>query len=253
MGFFSRTPRPGRRPADRSLLRFLLVLLLVYGGARMLAARYAAEVSTVGRARSMARAQTIRMPPAPFEPAYAGYGFGGAPVARSGSLLDLGQALPGPGGTVLAWLFGAREMVLSSCLTAVPPAVAGPIAAAVATRPVRDYLPGFYGAPWTARFGGDLVALLHVYAPRDAAAPVVAPLLQIYRRYEGGPAAPDFATAGAARVYRGSAAVLYRVFLSGPVRCLDLVVPRGHGTGTGYLYYQRYRRYYEAEQVFALQ
>ncbi len=247
MGFFPRRYRTDRRAADRSLLRFLLVLLLIYGGARMLTARYKADTAMVEQAKSLARAQAVRIRPSAHDPPGPIYGFGGLPVARSGSLVDLGPALPEPGQAVLAWLFGAREMVLSSCLTELPPA------ATTAPRlPIRDYLPGFYGAPWTAGFNGNLVALLHVYAPRDARAPVAAPILQIYRNYDGQATAPSFAEPGAVRVYRGGKAVLYRVFLGGPVRCLDLVVQHGQSTGTGYLYYQRYRRYYEAEQDFAL-
>ena len=249
MSLFSPRLRPHRRAADRSLLRFLLVLLLIYGGARLLAARYRAEAALAEQAQSLARAEIIRLRPGAYDPTGPVFAFGGVPIAKSGTLLDLGQALPGPGQAVLAWLFGAREAVLSSCLTDLPPAAA----AAAPHLPIRDYLPGFYGAPWTAAFNGNLVALLHVYAPRDAAAPVAAPLLQIYRNYDGAAAAPSFAAAGTVRVYRGGKAVLYRVFFSGPVRCLDLVVQPGRGTGTGYLYYRRYRRYYEAEQDFALQ
>jgi hypothetical protein len=177
--------------------------------------------------------------------------FGGQPIARTGTTINLGPALSTPPRALLAWLFGAKNLIVPSCLTEPPPAaVPGDPDSKL---PVRDDLPGFYGAPWTGELGGNLVALLHVYAPRSPARPADDTILQIYRHYDGQQTVPDVSADAPVRIYRGRAAVLYRVFAGSPVRCIDLVVPVGQAAGTGYLYYRRYQHYFEATARFAVQ
>jgi hypothetical protein len=54
-------------------------------------------------------------------------------------------------------------------------------------------------------------------------------------------------------VSRGSQALLYRMFVDGPIRCIDLVIPNGAGAGTAYVYYPFHGRLFEAEGRFAVQ
>ena len=177
--------------------------------------------------------------------------FGGRPIVGTGTHINLGPALSTPPRALFAWLFGARNLIVPSCLTEPPPAAVTD--APDSKLPVRDDLPGFYGAPWTGALGGNLLALLHVYAPRNPARPADDAILQIYRHYDGQQTVPDAATDAPVRIYRGRAAILYRVFAGAPVRCIDLVVPVGQGAGTAYLYYRRYQRYFEATARFAVQ
>jgi hypothetical protein len=76
------------------------------------------------------------------------------------------------------------------------------------------------------------------------------PEFQIYPDQYGAQTTPSFSISAPATFTRGSKAVLYRVFLTGPVRCLDLVVQNGENNGIGHLYYQRYHHYYETNAIF---
>jgi hypothetical protein len=111
-------------------------------------------------------------------------------------------------------------------------------------------LPGLYGAPWVANVNGDLIAALHVTVPRNPNASPLGPTLQIYRPGENQPA---FSQIVAVSVTRGSKALLYRMFVNGPISCIDLTIPNGAGAGTAYLYYPFRGRMLEAEAIFTVQ
>jgi hypothetical protein len=53
-------------------------------------------------------------------------------------------------------------------------------------------------------------------------------------------------------VYRGSDATLYRVFVGGPMQCMDLVVPLSQPRATGIVYYTNRSVDYTASGNFAL-
>jgi hypothetical protein len=172
------------------------------------------------------------------------YYFGGRYVRGSGIPLQLGAKTS-------TWasflLFAAAPQVLApSCLVTAPPAAAE-------TKPPKDIaddLPGLYGAPWVASVNGNLIAALHVTVPRHPRWPPASPVLQIYRN---GATQPAFSQAVPVSVTRGSNALLYRMFVNGPVACIDLVIPNGAGAGTAHIYYPFRGRMLDAVGVFTVQ
>ena len=118
---------------------------------------------------------------------------------------------------------------------------------------VRDYMPGFFGAPWAASLGGNLVTLLDVRVPSDAGSPIPEPQLQIYKDYRGNAKQKaNYSSRVPVNVYRGSDATLYRVFVKGPMQCLDLVVPNSKPRATGNVYYTNRAVDYTASSDFVL-
>jgi hypothetical protein len=252
MQMFSRTPPvpppPTRRPASRG--HFLAFLILVFLAMRILDASALHRWSVKLRLQPPASAAKAEIWPGDAVPAAGAFYIGGRTVRGAGTPVDLGPAAA-PLQGLAAWLFGQEDLVLPSCLTQAPPtAVAG---APDEKLPVRDDLPGFYGAPWTGVAHGDLIALLQLYAPRDPARPADDTTLQIYRHYDGKQSAPDVAADAPVRVFRGRNAVLLRVFPRAPIICIDLVVPTGAPAGTAYLYYRLYQHYFETIVRFAVQ
>ncbi|MEJ0004587.1 MAG: hypothetical protein WDN30_15450 [Pararobbsia sp.] len=87
-----------------------------------------------------------------------------------------------------------RRVVIGSCLQDRPRASA-PIRSLANDQPlkVEDSLPGLYGQPWFGSQGDAGVALLRVYVPSDAAAPVPPVTAEIYHREGSGYAAAPVA------------------------------------------------------------
>ena len=255
MGLF-RAPEPIRKPQKHSRLSLAIFLLVVYVAVKLLGSPAPLtfhpdflHFSTPLKIRSKADLLIAIYPG--LNDSYGlprNYDFSGWRIRRSGTYVDLGDKRTRLPASLLSRFFPA-ELIVPSCLTqqvpAADPAAARPL-------PVRDDWPGFYGAPWTARLNGNLIALLHVQAPRKGAATVASPDFQIYAAYHG-QATPDFDVPAPADFERGSKAVLYRVFPNGPIRCLDLVVQNGENYGIGHLYYQKYHHYYEMDTIFQVQ
>ncbi len=112
-----------------------------------------------------------------------------------------------------------------------------------------EYLPGVYDSTWVGQVNGHLVALTHVAVLRDGGSPARKPNLLIYRDYKGDKNdKPEHSGNPEVTAYRGDKALLYRVFNSGPVRCMDIVIPSGSpGEAPGSaLYYERGRQIYGA-------
>jgi hypothetical protein len=167
--------------------------------------------------------------------------FGGHPLHGSRPF-DLGPNTAG----MLTRLMAAPPTSAPSCIVAVPaatPDVSVP-------KDIAADLPGLYGAPWIASFNGNLIAVLHVTVPRNPAWQPAGPVLQIYRH---GNSRPVFSQTVPVSVARGSKALLYRMFINGPIRCIDLVIPNGASTGTAYLYYPYRGRMFQAEGIFTVQ
>ncbi len=198
----------------------------------------------------------MRAPPA--SASLSGYGFAGRPV-RYGSPVELGTSESRSLFAGLLFAHAAQPVKLNACILAAP----HPALASETPLEVAGSLPGFYGAPWTGRAGRSLIALLHVYAPRDAALPVPGPDIRLYKNYfSGNRGHATFSRRATASVYQGSRAVLYRVFIGGPilgdsvlgnpVQCIDLIVPRNSSLGTGHVYYRRGRSIMESTIAFKL-
>ncbi|MFM0334580.1 OmpA family protein [Paraburkholderia strydomiana] len=184
----------------------------------------------------------------------AGYNFGGTPTAGNGIPVRLGSAPKSSSFSLISNANAGSPMTLNSCLGD-RPHVASPVRnlATEQALNVRDYLPGFYGAPWAAGLGGNLVALLDVRVPSDAGSPVPQPELKIYKDYAGNVSQkPSYSARVPVNVYRGSDATLYRVFVDGPMQCMDLVVPVSKPRATGNVYYTNRSMDYTASGDFAL-
>jgi hypothetical protein len=254
MRFYSHSDQPPARP---SRFRLFLFLVLIYGCVKVFGGQHL-HLQPFHIPHGIAPLP----PPIVQEPGIADaaspgsrmFHLIGRRVWGDGTSIDLGDRRTHLPGSLLSRFF-PDELILPSCLTEVPPS-----ALSVTQRllPVRDDWPGFYGAPWVARLDGNLIVLLNVYAPRKSGLPVPAPQFEFYPGYAGGSLAPALSITAPAKLYRGSKAVLYRVFLNGqsedsPVRCLDLVVQHGENNGVGRLYYQKYHHYYESDASFVIQ
>jgi len=171
------------------------------------------------------------------------YYFGGQPLRGAGTPLQLGAGSTGFWSSFLPSAAPPAGQV--SCLAAPPPALVNR-----SPKNIAADLPGLYGAPWVASVNGGLIAALNVVVPRNPSWQPAGPVLQIYRH---GARQPEFSQTVPVSVTRGSSALLYRMFINGPIRCIDLVIPNGAGAGTAYLYYPFRGRLFEAEGHFAIQ
>jgi len=96
--------------------------------------------------------------------------------------------------------------------------------------PMSDYLPGLYNSSWSDTVNGHLVGLTNVDVPRDPGAAAQKPTLLVWKGRDPKQKLPaaDFQAQPEVNVYRGSHAVLYRVFVTGqdgPMKCMDVVFP----------------------------
>lgn len=87
-----------------------------------------------------------------------------------------------------------------------------------------EYIPGLYNTSWTDNVNGHLVAVTNVAVLRDGGVPANKPNLRIYRDYK--PGVPvTYSSMPEVNAYRGDKATLYRMFVDGPVKCIDMVIP----------------------------
>ena len=250
-----RHSHPDHPPARPSRFRLFLFLMLIYGCLRVFGGQHL-HLFQLPQSIAPAPPPIVLLPEAGDSPMLRILHLGGRRVWGNGSSIDLGDRRTHLPGSLISKIF-PDEFLLPSCLTEVPPD-AEAAAPGQKRLPVRDDWPGFYGAPWIARLDGNLIVLLNVYAPRNSGLPVPPPQFELYPAYSGAAAAPALSGPAPAKLYRGSKAVLYRVFLNAdgadsPLRCLDLTVQNGENNGIGRLYYQKYHHYYEADASFLIQ
>ena len=93
--------------------------------------------------------------------------------------------------------------------------------------PMSDYVPGLYNTSWSDTVNGNLVGLTNVDVPRDGGAVSGKPTLLIWKNYNPKKKMPpaDFQATPDVNIYRGSQAILYRVFVGGPMKCMDVWFP----------------------------
>ena len=93
--------------------------------------------------------------------------------------------------------------------------------------PMSDYVPGLYNTSWSDNVNGNLVGLTNVDVPRDGGAVSGKPTLLIWKNYNPKKKMPpaDFQANPDVNIYRGSHAILYRVFVGGPMKCMDVWFP----------------------------
>ena len=102
-----------------------------------------------------------------------------------------------------------------------------------------EFMPGLFSTAWSAKVHAHVISLARVAVSRDDGAPVGKPQLQLYKNYGAGKKRADFAATPDVNVYKGDKALLYRVFVNGPLRCMDIVIPNDNpaASGPSALYY----------------
>ncbi len=93
--------------------------------------------------------------------------------------------------------------------------------------PMSDYVPGLYNTSWSDTVNGNLIGLTNVDVPRDGAAAGGKPTLYIWKNYNPKKKMPpaDYQASPEVNIYRGSNVILYRVFVGGPMKCMDVLFP----------------------------
>jgi outer membrane protein OmpA-like peptidoglycan-associated protein len=145
--------------------------------------------------------------------------FGGVPAATLTSAPDFA------GGADAAH---ATRPVVPTCNADRPRAANG--VKSLATQkdlPMSDYVPGLYNTSWSDTVNGNLVGLTNVDVPRDGGAVAGKPTLLIWKNYNPKKKMPpaDFQATPDVNIYRGNEAILYRVFVGGPMKCMDVWFP----------------------------
>jgi outer membrane protein OmpA-like peptidoglycan-associated protein len=222
--------------------------------AKRLAWRVAHPTETPAPAAAVAAAPPPPAVPASRLPAGA-YDFGGSPLRGMPAPIDLGTI---ESHSMFSFIRGAHAgdvpVRIGACTTD-RPHLASAVRNLSSGRvlPVRDDLPGFYGAPWLSEPHGNLVAILDAYVPKSSGLPVPDPRLDIYRDYARfHERQPTYSRLEPVNVYRGRRGTLYRVFVGGPMRCMDLFVPARAGEGKARIYYPRIGQSYLATATFAV-
>ncbi|PTB17305.1 cell envelope biogenesis protein OmpA [Trinickia symbiotica] len=187
-------------------------------------------------------------------PAISTFGFDGKPMNDAGYRVDLGAARENS--SFFNFIRPANAdtpVTIGSCLLD-HPHVSTSIRnlATNQTLKVDDALPGLYGQPWFGDQGAAGIALMHVYVPRDGAAPIPPVTAEIFRRDDQGYSHEPIARFADApvNVYRGSSATLYRVFLHGGAQCIDLRVPVKSAKADGIIVYPSDGKEYQAAGAF---
>lgn len=194
--------------------------------------------------------------PGPYRPAAAarpasppvtdgGYDFGGIPAARKQVSIDIGRPLAAKSGFHFISPAMADDMPAARSCTEDRPRYANAVKELQGNREyhVSQYMPNLYDTSWTDTVNGNLVALTHVAVLRDGAAPARNPTVLVYKSSHGKPNADskaDFSATAHVNTYQGEHGLLYRVFVNGPIQCMDLVLSReqSYQAINSNLYYQ---------------
>ncbi len=182
------------------------------------------------------------------------YDFGGQPLQGMGKPIELGALHSHSMFSFVREAQARGSAVIGPCTTD-HPHIAGPVRNLSSGRilPVRDDVPGFYGAPWISEPNGNLVAILDAYVPKSAGLPVPDPRIDIYRNYaKFHERQPTYSRLAPVNVYRGTRGTLYRVFVGGPMQCMDLFVPARTGSGPAQIYYPLIGKSYLATSTFKI-
>ncbi len=183
------------------------------------------------------------------------YDFGGAALQGAVPPIDLGRLRSHSMFRFIRAAHAGDAPALIGACTSDRPHLASAVRNLTSGRvlPVRDDLPGFYGAPWLSEPHGNLVAILDAYVPKSSGLPVPDPRLDIYRDYARfHERQPTYSRLVPVNVYRGRRGTLYRLFVGGPMQCMDLFVPAHAGRGPARIYYPLIGQSYLATSTFAI-
>ncbi len=150
--------------------------------------------------------------------------FGGVPAATLASSPDFAAGTVGTPGSGP----GADRPIVPTC-NADRPRLANGVKSFATQKdlPLSDYVPGLYNTSWSDTVNGNLIGLTNVDVPRDGGVTPGKPTLFIWKNYNAKKKMPpaDFQASPDVNVYRGSHAILYRVFVGGPMKCMDVWFP----------------------------
>jgi len=152
--------------------------------------------------------------------------FGGVPAATLTSSPDFAPGIVGTAGGATG--ANAGRPVVPTCNVDRPRVANG--VKSLATQkdlPMSDYVPGLYNTSWSDTVNGNLIGLTNVDVPRDGAAAGGKPTLYIWKNYNPKKKMPpaDYQASPEVNIYRGSNVILYRVFVGGPMKCMDVLFP----------------------------
>jgi outer membrane protein OmpA-like peptidoglycan-associated protein len=154
--------------------------------------------------------------------------FGGVPAATLTSSPDFAAGTVGVPAVAGAGASAADRPIVPTC-NADRPRVANGVKSLATQKelPMSDYVPGLYNTSWSDTVNGHLVGLTNVDVLRDGGGATGKPTLLIWKNYNAKKKMPpaDFQASPEVNVYRGSHAILYRVFVAGPMRCMDVLFP----------------------------
>lgn len=184
----------------------------------------------------------------------SGYDFGGTPTQGDGIPVKLGASVHKSMFSFISEAKADSIVTLGSCRGDQPHSASSVHNLATGERlEVRESVPGFYGAPWVGTLNKHLIAVMHAQVPVDAGSPVPEPELLIYKDYSGDKKQrPSYSAHDPVNVYRGSSATLYRIFVDGPMQCLDMIVPNSSKQAAAHVYYTNDSVNYTATGSFAL-
>lgn len=180
------------------------------------------------------------------------YDFGGQPVTEKEEPVNLGDPI---NTSMFSFIRSANAapVAMGSCRNDHPHIATSVrnLATDAVLPPARDAITGLYGEPITGMLKGNYVAILNAYAPKDAGESVPEPKLEVYKNYTGKHGAhPSYVKSVPVVVYRGSDATLYRMFVNGPMECMDIVVPTKLGGDRGTVYYLNNGKPFVAQASF---
>lgn len=191
--------------------------------------------SSSARVASNAPAQAAPQPAATQAPRAAtqtatavAFDFGGNPASVNTAAADFGREIgPKPSFSLISTAYAAGGPVVPTC-SSDRPRVSNGVKSLRDQKniSVTEYMPGLYNTSWMDTVNNNLVGLANVTVLRDGGAPGNRPNLYVYKNYRAGSGAkPDYAGQPEVNAYRGDKAILYRVFVDGPIRCMDVVFP----------------------------
>jgi hypothetical protein len=185
-------------------------------------------------------------------PALVNIDLGGKPGNGQFRVADIGKAAQASSFSIISSAYAADESPVGSCATDRPRISRG--VKSLGTGQViktSEYLPGAANASWGGRANGHLLGLSGVAVLRDGGQPASHPTFFVWKNFvEGSKAPADLKTTADVNAYQGDKALLYRVFLTeGPVRCIDLVIPKGaaNTAPASSLVYERNSAIYQAD------
>lgn len=171
--------------------------------------------------------------------------FGGSAALAQAAPIDIGKPVAAKASWSLISAAHADDLPMARACTDDHPRIANPVRELAGDRAYQtsEYIPGLYSTSWVDQVNGNLVALTKVAVLRDGAAPVGKPTVLVYKAGPDGKpntqGKPAFKTEAYVNAYQGQNGLLYRVFVNGPIKCLDIVMRPGQAVSAdSNLYYQ---------------